>query len=57
MNNCDKEKVLIGYCLTANNREGAWPYYDCKNIIDKYKLCLEKKQIKHTMNTKVNTKN
>lgn len=48
MNNCDKEKVLISYCLTINNREGTWPYYDCKNVIEKYNLCIK--------NIKINTK-
>ncbi len=34
----DLEKQLNG-CLLSNTREGAWPYNDCKTIVEKYDKC------------------
>jgi len=40
----DIEKKLHN-CVLTNTREGAWPYYDCRDILDKYSdMCKKKTQ-------------
>ena len=37
--NCTDLEKQLNYCLLSNTREGAWPYNDCKTILDKYEKC------------------